>query len=213
MASPCEVLLDAEASDATEVARLCQLAVDEVHRIEEKYSRYRPGNLVHRINHAAGKAVAVDDETAGLLDYAALCHELSAGCFDITSGVLRRAWTFDGREVSPDAEAIRALLEHVGWSRVEWADRSLRMPAGMEIDFGGIGKEYAADRAAAAVVARTVANVLVNLGGDLYATGPRRGRFRCRADRARGVRPFRQVLRRMPLPALLRPGRSCRGPC
>jgi thiamine biosynthesis lipoprotein len=175
MASPCEVLLDGTGEDAWDATRLCALAEAEVRRIEQKFSRYLPDNLIHRINHAEGRPVEVDDETAGLLDYATLCHELSDGCFDITSGVLRRAWTFDGREASPDPDAIRDLLGRVGWGRVEWGDHVLRMPAGMEIDLGGIGKEYAADRAAAAVRAESAANVLVNLGGDLFASGPRAG--------------------------------------
>ena len=175
MASPCEVLLDGAADDPAEAARLCALAEAEVRRIERKFSRYLPDNLIHRINHAQGDPVEVDDETARLLDYATLCHELSDGCFDITSGALRRAWTFDGREAAPDADAIRALLSHVGWSRVEWSDHVLRMPPGMEIDLGGIGKEYAADRAAGAVRNETDASVLVNLGGDLFASGPRAG--------------------------------------
>jgi thiamine biosynthesis lipoprotein len=44
----------------------------------------------------------------------------------------------------------------------------------MEIDFGGIGKEYAVDRALALAEAHTRAPVLVNLGGDLRVSGPRR---------------------------------------
>jgi thiamine biosynthesis lipoprotein len=179
MASPCTVLLDAgdagDAIDTGEAARLSALAEAEVRRIERKYSRYLPDNLVHRINHAAGRSVEVDEETARILDYATLCFELSEGCFDVTSGVLRRAWTFDGREAEPDTRAIRALLEHVGWGRVRWHDRILTMPAGMELDLGGIGKEYAADRAVAMVLAETDRSVLVNLGGDLFASGPRSG--------------------------------------
>jgi thiamine biosynthesis lipoprotein len=173
MASPCEILLDT--GDAAAAAALAQVAEAEVRRVETKFSRYRTDNLVHEINHAAGRAIAVDAETAGLLDYAALCFELSGGCFDITSGALRRVWKFDGGVRVPDARAIADVLRHVGWSKVEWRDARLRMPAGMEIDFGGIGKEYAADRAATLVAARTEAAVLVNLGGDLFATGPRRG--------------------------------------
>ncbi len=44
----------------------------------------------------------------------------------------------------------------------------------MEIDFGGIGKEYAVDRALALAESYTRAPVMVNLGGDLRVSGPRR---------------------------------------
>ena len=147
----------------------------EALRIERKFSRYRDDNIVHAINHSAGRPVNVDEEFAGLIDYAATCHEISEGRFDITSGVLRRVWTFDGREHTPDPAAIAAALALVGWSRVTWRDRVLTLPAGMEIDLGGLGKEYAVDRAAAQVAAVTDAASLVNFGGDLFARGPRRG--------------------------------------
>lgn len=173
MASPCEVLV--EAGDVAEARTLTEIAEAEARRIEEKFSRYRTDNVVHEINHSGGRPIPVDDETRLLLDYAATCHELSGGMFDITSGVLRRAWTFDGGERVPDPETIEAALAHVGWERVGWKDGTLTLPEGMEIDFGGIGKEYAVDRAAALLAARTGAPLLVNFGGDLCATRPRSG--------------------------------------
>ena len=172
MASPCEVLIDTD--DDAEAAAALELAAGEAARIEAKFSRYRPDTVVARINGAGGASVEVDEETAGLLDYAATCHAMSGGRFDITSGALRRVWTFDGGDRVPSAEAVRAVLAHVGWQRVTWRDRTLTMPAGMEIDLGGIGKEYAVDLAAAAIARRTPAPVLVNFGGDLFSSGPRR---------------------------------------
>ena len=173
MASPCDVLVD---TDDEGVARAAvEAARDEALRVERKFSRYREDNIVHAINHAEGRPVAVDEETAGLLDYAATCHQISDGRFDITSGVLRRAWVFDGREHPPDRQAIAAALALVGWSRATWCEHTLTLPAGMEIDLGGIGKEYAVDRAAARIAEVTGAACLANFGGDLRASGPRRG--------------------------------------
>jgi len=45
--------------------------------------------------------------------------------------------------------------------------------AGMEVDFGGFGKEYAADRAAALLRSAGVSGGYVNLGGDISVLGPR----------------------------------------
>ena len=128
--------------------------------------------MVQRINRAGGAPVTVDAETARFLDYAAQLHAWSEGRFDVTSGVLRRAWRFDGSDRLPEAGAIAALLPLVGWQRVQWRAPVLQMPAGMEIDFGGIGKEYAVDRALGLVRAATQKPVLVNFGGDLAASGP-----------------------------------------
>lgn len=173
MASPCEVLVDTD--DPAEAGSLASIAADEARRIEQKFSRYRSDSVVGALNRAEGRATAVDEETARLLDYAAACWEESGGLFDVTSGALRRAWTFDGSDRVPDEAVIQAALRDVGWQRVRWDGIALAMPRAMEIDFGGIGKEYAVDRAAALLLARTDRAVLVNFGGDLFASGPRRG--------------------------------------
>ena len=173
MASPCEVLVDG--AGASELRRVADVVAAEVRRIEQLWSRYRDDNVVHRINTAGGRPVTVDDETAKFLDYAAQLHEWSDGRFDVTSGVLRRAWKFDGSDRLPSREQVAALLPLVGWDKVEWHAPVLRMPFGMEIDFGGIGKEYAVDRACALAKAATSRPVLVNCGGDLACTGPRAG--------------------------------------
>jgi thiamine biosynthesis lipoprotein len=172
MASDCELLLEAE--DAAVAFAVLRLVTDEARRIERKYSRYRADNILHRINSADGAPVEVDEETAGLLDYAAQCHRLSGGRFDITSGVLRRAWRFDGSDRLPAPAEIAPLLARVGWDRVEWRRPRLRLLPGMEIDLGGIGKEYAVDRAAALARARGMVSFVINFGGDLHVGGPRR---------------------------------------
>jgi thiamine biosynthesis lipoprotein len=169
MAGPCEVLVDCDCADVAE--RLAAIAYAETVRIEYKYSRYREDSVVHAINHAGGAAVAVDEETSRLFAYAARCYELSDGLFDVTSGILRRAWTFDGGEVMPDTALIASLLECVGWHRVKFHGSVVELGVGMEIDLGGIGKEYAADRVAERVAEAGGGAVLVNLGGDIRVTG------------------------------------------
>ncbi len=173
MASGHELLLWCD--DAARAQATADAIVADVHRIEAKYSRYRGDSVTTRINRAAGGApVVIDAETAALLRYADRCHALSRGRFDITSGVLRRAWDFTRRPpVLPDDAALAAALALVGWHDVEWSDTAIRLPrAGMEIDFGGIGKEYAADRAATIAVECAIPHALVNLGGDVRAAGP-----------------------------------------
>jgi thiamine biosynthesis lipoprotein len=173
MASTCEVRLAAR--DEEEARRLAQPAIDEVRRIEVKYSRYRPDSVVSRINAAAGQgSVECDDETVSLFGYADALHQASGGLFDITSGVLRRAWNFREARI-PTAEQLRPLLALIGWSGVQWQTGSshIALPrAGMEIDFGGFGKEYAADRAGAILAEQGVQHGYVNLGGDMRIVGP-----------------------------------------
>lgn len=172
MASPCEVLLDHD--DFSAAALEVQAAAAETWRIEQKFSRYRDGNIVHAINTAGGKPVTVDEETARLIDFATTLHELSDGLFDITSGVLRRVWKFDGSANLPQQNQIEKILPLIGWKKVRWENPQLTLPAGMEIDFGGIGKEYAVDRVFNLLSTMTDAALLVNFGGDLHARGPKR---------------------------------------
>jgi FAD:protein FMN transferase len=163
------------AADASFARRAADAAIADVQRIEAKYSRYRDDSLTSRINRAAGGLpVAIDDETAALLRYADECHTLSAGLFDITSGVLRRAWDFrQAHAAVPAAATLAEFTALIDWRAVEWDARSVRLPrTGMEIDFGGIGKEYAADRVATICVEHGIRHGLVNLGGDLRAIGP-----------------------------------------
>ncbi len=171
MASPCELLVATAKRSLAE--RLLHIARNEALRIERKFSRYRTDNDIHRINHSEGNPVRVDDETANLLDYAQQCWEISEGKFDITSGILRKVWRFDGSNRLPSPEAVAALLPRIGWEKVKWNRPFITLRPGMEIDLGGIGKEYAVDRTARLILQQGESRVLINYGGDLYALGPR----------------------------------------
>ncbi len=172
MAGPCEILLDID--DPLLAHRLTRIAFNEARRIEAKFSRYHESSLIHVINTSAGSSVTVDEETAGLLDFAEICWSSSNGRFDITSGILRRAWTFDGGSNVPSRSRVKTLLQHVGWDKLTWQSPVITLPVGMEIDLGGIGKEFAVDRALALIRAESTVPVLVNFGGDLRAEGPTR---------------------------------------
>jgi FAD:protein FMN transferase len=173
MATPCEVRL--ETADAEIAGRALRAAEMEARRIEAKFSRYLPESVISRINTSNGKEIEVDQETAHIVDFAAHCFELSDGLFDITSGVLRRIWRFDGSDRVPTQDEVGALRQFVGWKKVSWNPPIIRLPAGAEIDLGGLGKEYAVDRALQSVREITTQPALVNFGGDLRVSGPRLG--------------------------------------
>jgi thiamine biosynthesis lipoprotein len=173
MGCPCELQLFA-ASEA-DARRAAELAVAEVARLDARYSLYRDDSLLAEINRvaAAGGRIEVDGETARLLDYADACHRESGGLFDVTAGVLRAAWRCEDGAL-PEPARLEQALARVGWQRLEWRAPELAFPlAGMEIDLGGVVKEYAADRVVALCRARGVRAGLVNLGGDLAIIGPR----------------------------------------
>ena len=172
MGSACEVVLACALQKEAET--LAKLAIDEVLRIERKYSRYTADSIVAIINQQAGHApVRCDDESWALFQFASQLFEKSDGLFDITSGVLRQAWNFQKPEV-PSASKLERLLPLIGWQKVVLQDQSIALPVvGMEVDLGGFGKEYAADRAAQVLKDKGVANGYVNLAGDMRFLGPK----------------------------------------
>ncbi len=173
MASPCELLIDTGEQALAQYMLEC--VASEALRIEKKFSRYRNDNVIYQINNSQGKTIEVDDELARLLDFSEQCYQMSDGLFDITSGVLRRIWKFDSSDRIPSRKQAKALLPLVGWSKVTWKKPFLTLPAGMEIDLGGIGKEYAVDSAAKLLLnlnQNRSLPFLINFGGDLFANLP-----------------------------------------
>lgn len=172
MASPCELLL--QPCSQTLAQHLVSLAYHEAQRIEAKYSRYRTDSVLSQLNLHAGAAQKIDSETAALLAFAAHCYRLSDGMFDISSGVLRRVWQFDGSDNLPHPDAVAALLPLIGFDKVQFDEQHLWLPPGMELDFGGIAKEYAVDKVAqllqqATAVQAPELRIVVNFGGDMAA--------------------------------------------
>jgi thiamine biosynthesis lipoprotein len=171
MASPCELLTDV--GDETKARELLDIVAGEAWRIETRFSRYVDGNIIHRINNSNGSAVTVDAETANLIEFATHLYDLTDGGFDITSGILRKVWSFKGKNKVPSKSAVARILESVGWDKAVWEPPTLTLRPGMQLDFGGIGKEYAVDRAGQLANAATDASCLINFGGDLVVTRPR----------------------------------------
>ena len=150
-----------------------QSAVDEVKRLEDKYSRYLNESLLTQINKNAGlRATSIDTETSSLLAYAEQAYQISDGLFDLTTGVLRKVWDFKVAKL-PSQQAIEDQLCFVDWRRVEWDDKSIFLSQkGMELDFGGLVKEYAADAVASLLKQFDITHGVIDLGGDIHVIGP-----------------------------------------
>ncbi len=173
MGTPCDIQLFAR--NPARAREAADAVIADVQRLEALYSRYRETSFLSEINRAAalGGSIQVDEETAALLDYAVTCYEQSDGLFDITSGILRQAWTFQAGRL-PEQRLIDELLEKIGWHKVKWQRPMLSFfVPGMELDLGGVVKEYAVDRAATLCLSHGVRHGVINLGGDIKVIGPR----------------------------------------
>lgn len=169
MASPCEILINS--SDKNTAILVGKAVASEAWRIEDKYSRYLPSSTCSRINASNGRAVAIDPETHKLLEFAKQCFIISDGAFDITSGVLRHAWKFDGSSNIPKQSHITTLLPNIGFDKISLTKETITLKSGMEIDLGGIGKEYAVDTSLLLAKRLTEIPLLINFGGDIAVSG------------------------------------------
>lgn len=146
----------------------------EMQRLEHKYSRYLPNSLLSQINRLAGshRGTPLDDETWFLLNYANTVYEQSDGLFDISSGILRTVWNFKQPRL-PDTDKLHALLEKIGWHKITLDRQHFVLPeAQMQLDLGGIVKEYAADCLANILYDLDIHSGVVDLAGDIRVLGP-----------------------------------------
>ncbi len=154
--------------------RIARAVEDEARRIEWKFSRYRDASVVSEINRNAGRTpVAVDEETDMLVAAGLDLAAITGGRFDPTVGALRRAWDFKSGRV-PSQDEVSSLLPLVNSAAVSRRDRTVFLRcAGMEIDLGGVGKEYAVDRAAELLRTEGIRAAIVNFAGDVRTIGSR----------------------------------------
>ena len=154
--------------------RIARAAEDEARRIEAKFSRFREASVVSEINRNAGRTpVAVDEETEMLVESALDLARRTEGRFDPTVGVLRRAWDFRAGRVPADEE-LAGLLPLVDAGSVSVRNRTVFLRReGMELDLGGVGKEYAVDRVAELLRDAGVRSAIVNFAGDVRTLGSR----------------------------------------
>lgn len=179
MACRFEVVLSGE--DGCHVAAARE-ALDEVESLEAQLTVFRETSEVVRLNRrAAREACAVEDELFALLCLCRELHQSTEAAFDVTSTPLSRCWGFLRREGRlPTEQEIAEALALVGMQRVELGgqQRDVRFQrAGMELNFGAIGKGYALDRVALLLRARGVRQALLSAGRSsvLALAGPEEG--------------------------------------
>jgi thiamine biosynthesis lipoprotein len=157
------------------------LAFDEIQRLENLMTTWKPDSEVSRINAAAGDhPVAVSDETIEVIQMAQKAAELSHGAFDITFYALHGLWKFDEdlEPKVPDAKELKQRLKLVDWRQVKVDAKNKTVflaKKGMGIGLGGIAKGYAVDRAVKVLRQKGFPNAIVQAGGDLMCAGTKGG--------------------------------------
>ena len=156
----------------TEDGQVLKDAMEECRRYERLLSRTIEGSDVWWINHAEGAPVEVSDDTAAILKCAIKIGDLSNGAFDVTIAPVSTLWDFTSEKaVLPDAEQIAKAAELVDYLKIELDGNTVRLPAGMMIDLGGIAKGYIADRIRIYLEERGVKHAILSFGGNVIAIG------------------------------------------
>lgn len=143
-------------------------------RFEARYSRFLPNSIVGQINANAGfDWIELDEETEALFSICDQMHALSRGIFDPAALPLLRLWDWKANPPKiPDESAIESARELCGWDKVHRRPRAIRLPvAGMGIDLGGIGKEYAVDQVLHMARDRGIHDIMIDIGQDLRVSG------------------------------------------
>jgi FAD:protein FMN transferase len=151
--------------------------VNEISRIEKLLTTFNDQSQTYLINENAGiEPVVVDKEVFDLIRRSIKISELTQGAFDITYGSIDKSlWNFDTSMTSlPDRETAKAMIRLINYKNIVLDDRHNSIflkEKGMRINFGGIGKGYAADRAKKIMIEKGVSSGIVNASGDLSAWG------------------------------------------
>ncbi len=163
--------------DRTRMEAAVDAAFEEVRRLDQMLSNYKPESELTELNHlAAERPVQVTPELFSLLSACVEYSRESEGAFDITVGPLMKVWGFyKGTGRLPHRAEIRGALEQVGYRNIilDAASRSVRFSRpGIELDPGGIGKGYAVDRMIEVLKHYGIRTALVSASGSsIYGLG------------------------------------------
>ena len=171
-------------------ATLAERAVERLHELEARWSRFRADSEISRLNARPGIPVIVSDETYTLVERAVEGAAMTGGLFDPTllpelrdAGYDRSFELIDVAGATGDAARQRPPTMRRSQStrapgrrssnaiRLDPIVRSVQLQPGTEFDPGGIGKGLAADIVVDFLLRSGAAGALVSVGGDLRADG------------------------------------------
>lgn len=153
--------------------------LEECFSLAEKYenmlSATREGSDIWNLNHAAGNATEVSEETAALIQKAVTYSELSNGAFDITIGELSSLWNFkENDDTVPSEASIASALATVGYQNIQIDGNEITLTnPDTQIDLGGIAKGYIADQMKSYLNQKGITEGIINLGGNILTIGPK----------------------------------------
>lgn len=164
-----------EGDNEENAAAACAAAFDRIAGLDAVLSDYRTDSEVAGLAKApAGVWLPVSTDLAEVLHAAQAVYEATDGSFDPAVGRLTRLWRTSRRaQALPDDATLAEARERSGMHLLEMNGSRVRFrKSGVQLDFGGIGKGYAADEALAVLAEAGFGAALIDFSGDLVAGGP-----------------------------------------
>ena len=171
------ISVEVEHDDALHAQTCAHRVFEEMARIDQLMSSYRPTSEVSRINQFAGQGeINISPELSRLIEKSLHFSRLSQGAFDISYASIGHRYDYR-RRIKPDDQTIDDILPLVDYQDIKLNRQEIRLEhPGMRIDLGGIAKGYAVDRAIAVIGKCNIQNARVSAGGDTRIMGDRSGR-------------------------------------
>ncbi len=166
-------------TDAAKGNAAIEAVMDDMRRIDDLMSHYKPDSQLSRINARANQEpVQVDKELFDLIKLSTYYSQITQGAFDITYASVGYLYNYP-EHIHPTEAQIKDALPAVNWRNMllDEAHHTVRFEhPGMRIDLGGIGKGYAVDRGIDILKARGIEHAVVTAGGDTRILGDHMGR-------------------------------------
>jgi thiamine biosynthesis lipoprotein len=159
-------------------AKRAMAGLDLVEQLEQQLSVYRPDSDVCRFNSAPpNEPVPLPLACFELVELSVRLANQTAGAFDLTAGALDNLWRAARRNATPPSELeVQAALACCGFEylQLDPGQRTVtKLRDGLELNFGGIGKGFALDHAAAKLREHGVSHALLQAGNSsVLAVGP-----------------------------------------
>lgn len=154
------------------------LIQERLDALEAIFTNWREHSAVSTFNRSASTGwQPVPRELVEVVQSAAKFSRLTSGAFDVTVAPLIERWGFGGKprpNQLPSDDEIAALLSAVGWKKLE---TRLDPPAlrktdsRIRINVSALVEGYAIDDLSRRLRARGMANFLLEVGGEVFASG------------------------------------------
>jgi thiamine biosynthesis lipoprotein len=155
---------------------------EELERVNNQMSTYRPDSEISRFNKFTGQDwFEVSRETAEVVDEALLTSRISHGAFDITVSPLINLWGFGPKkteEVMPGEKEIHEAMTRTGYQHqeVRLSPPSLRKSqADLQVNLSAIAKGFGVDQIAELLERLSIHDYLVEIGGEIRSSGSKKG--------------------------------------